>query len=35
LASMDQALNACVEINQYQPVSFEQLVQNNLVFKNT
>jgi len=33
LASMDQALNACVEINQYQPVSFEQLVLNNLAFK--
>ncbi len=33
LASMDQALNASVEINQYQPVSFEQLQLNNELFK--
>ncbi len=35
LASMPHALNASVEINQYQPVTFEQLVLNNEVFKST
>lgn len=33
LASMDHALNACVEINQYQPVTFDQLVNNNAFIK--
>ncbi len=33
LASMSQALNASVEINQYQPVTFDQLLHNNEIFK--
>jgi calcineurin-like phosphoesterase family protein len=33
LASMDHALNASVEINHYQPVTFDQLVENNDLFK--
>ena len=35
LASMPHALNASVEVNQYQPVTFEQLVVNNEAFKST
>lgn len=35
LASMPHALNASVEVNQYQPVTFVQLVLNNEVFKST
>ena len=33
LTSMDHALNASVEINHYQPVTFDQLVENNDLFK--
>ncbi|MDW7655765.1 MAG: metallophosphoesterase [Bacillota bacterium] len=33
LASMDHALNASVEINHYQPGTFDQLVENNELFK--
>jgi|LSQX01.2.fsa_nt_gb calcineurin-like phosphoesterase family protein len=33
LASMDHALNASVEINLYKPVTFDQLVENNDIFK--
>jgi calcineurin-like phosphoesterase family protein len=33
LASMDHALNASVEINSYKPVTFDQLVENNDIFK--
>ena len=33
LASMQHALNASVEINQYRPVTFDQLVENNDLFK--
>ena len=33
LRMMDNALNASVEINSYAPVTFEELVENNAVFK--
>jgi len=33
LVSMDHALNASVEINHYQPVTYDQLVENNDLFK--
>ena len=33
LASMDHALNASVEINLYKPVTFDQLVEHNDIFK--
>ena len=35
VASMPHALNASVEVNQYQPVTFDQLVLNNEAFKST
>lgn len=33
LQTMDHALNACVEVNGYQPVTFEELIQNNISFR--
>ncbi len=33
LKSMDNALNASVEINNYTPVTFDELVENNMKFK--
>lgn len=35
VASMPHALNASVEVNQYQPITVEQLVLNNEAFKST
>ncbi len=33
LKSMDKALNACVEVNGYEPVAFDELLENNRVWK--
>ena len=33
LKNMDNVLNCCVEINNYMPVSFDELIKNNLNFK--
>jgi calcineurin-like phosphoesterase family protein len=33
LKTMENALNAGVEVNGYQPVSFEELIANNIVFR--
>lgn len=33
IANRERILNACVEINDYTPVTFEQLVENNKIFK--
>ena len=34
LRTMDNALNAGVEVNNYQPVTFDELIANNMVFRN-
>ena len=33
LRTMENALNACVEVNNYRPVTFEELIENNRVFR--
>jgi len=33
LSTMENALNACVEVNGYQPVTFEELTTNNRIFR--
>ena len=33
LKSMDRALNAGVEVNGYQPVTLEELMRNNTIFR--
>jgi len=33
LGNHDKALNVCVEVNHYQPVTFQELLENNMVFR--
>ncbi len=35
LSKMENALNASVEVSEYSPVTFEELIENNLIFRST